>query len=278
MALEQQTATSEVLKVISRSAFDLQTVLDTLTELAARLCEADMAGITRQSESGEDYYHVTSYNFPAAFRDYVKTQPLGRNRGSIVGRALLEGVTVHLPDVLADCDYTYGEAQKIAGFRTVLGVPLLREGKPIGVIFLARSTVQPFTDKQIELVTTFANQAVIAIENVRLFDEVQARTAELQDSLEYQTATSDVLSVISRSPSHVLPVLKAIVQTAGNLCRADLALFYSLENGMYHLVAANNPEASLVKYASERPIPLERGSLVGRTALERSTVHVPDCL
>ena len=129
VALEQQTATSEVLKVISRSAFDLQTVLDTLTELAARLCEADMAGITRQSESGEDYYHVTSYNFPAAFRDYVKTQPLGRNRGSIVGRALLEGVTVHLPDVLADCDYTYGEAQKIAGFRTVLGVPLLREGQ-----------------------------------------------------------------------------------------------------------------------------------------------------
>ena len=119
---------------------------------------------------------------------------------------------------------------------------------------------------------------MIAIENVRLFDEVQARTAELQDPLEYQTATSDVLSVISRSPSHVLPVLKAIVQTAGNLCRADLALFYSLENGMYHLVAANNPEASLVKYASERPIPLERGSLVGRTALERSTVHLPDCL
>ena len=137
VALEQQTATSEVLKVISRSAFDLQTVLDTLTESAARLCEADMAGITRQSESGEDYYHVTSYNFPAAFRDYVKTQPLGRNRGSSVGRALLEGVTVHLPDVLADCDYTYGEAQKIAGFRTVLGVPLLRAGKPIGVIFLA---------------------------------------------------------------------------------------------------------------------------------------------
>ncbi|MFL4976032.1 MAG: GAF domain-containing protein [Microvirga sp.] len=164
------------------------------------------------------------------------------------------------------------------GARTSLAVPLFREGVPIGAILVRRAEVRPFSEKHIAVLQTFANQAVIAIENVSLFDEVQARTAELQDSLEYQTATSDVLSVISRSPSHVLPVLKAIVHTAGNLCRADLALFYSLENGMYRLVAANNPEATLVKYALERPIPPGRGSLVGRTALERSTVHLPDCL
>ena len=277
VALEHQTATSEVLKVISRSAFDLQTVLDTLTESAARLCEADMAGITRQSESAEDYYHVTSYNFPAAFRDYVKTQPLGRNRGSIVGRALLEGVTVHLPDVLADCDYTYGEAQKIAGFRTVLGVPLLRAGKPIGVIFLARSTVRPFTDKQIELVSTFADQAVIAIENVRLFEEVQARTAELQESLEYQTAISDVLEVIGRSPSELQPVFHTIARSAAHLCAAQFCHVFRFDGNLLHFEAHHglSPEG-LDALRKVYPLAPGRDSAAGRSIVNAAVEQIAD--
>ena len=139
----------------------------------------------------------------------------------MTGRAVVERRTVHIPDVLADADYAYLEGQKIADYRSVLGVPLLRDGAPIGVIVLFRNFVHPFSPKQIDLVSTFADQAVIAIENVRLFDEVQARTRELQESLEYQTATSDVLNVISRAPSQLDPVFDAIVQTAARLCQAD---------------------------------------------------------
>ena len=274
-SLEYQTATSDVLSVISRSPSQIQPVLDTIVETAAQLCDAQRAFIYRYD--GALLRHQASHNASPELKDFVTRNPISPGRHSGVARAAVERRTIHISDVRSDPEYTFGAAH-VDPIRTVLAVPMLKASDLVGVLVIYRLEVRPFTDKQIELVTTFADQAVIAIENVRLFDEVQARTAELQDSLEYQTATSDVLSVISRSPSHVLPVLNAIVQTAGNLCRADLALFYSLENGMYHLVAANNPEATLVKYASERPIPPGRGSLVGRTALERSTVHLPDCL
>jgi signal transduction histidine kinase len=190
-ALQQQTATADVLKVISRSTFDLQTVLQTLVESAARLCEADRATITRQRDG--HFYRAESVGFSSEFMDHVKDLPVELSRGSVSGRALLEGHMVHIADALADPEYTFEEGKRWGDFRTVLGVPMLREGTPIGVLALTRAEVRPFADKQIELVTTFADQAAIAIENVRLFEQVQERTKELSLSIEELRTAQDRL-------------------------------------------------------------------------------------
>jgi GAF domain-containing protein len=275
-SLQQQTATADVLKVISRSTFDLQTVLDTLTEAAARLCEADMAAIMRPR--GTTFYYTTSYGFPVDYLEFVRTVPLTAGRGSVMGRTLIEGKAVQVPDILADPEYMYLDHQEKSGARTILGVPLLREGNPIGVVLLYRQEVRPFTEKQIGLVTTFADQAVIAIENVRLFEEVQARTKELSEALEQQTATGDVLNVISRSPSELEPVLDTIVKTAARLCSAEYSFIVRCADDRCHLIAANRVEAEHIRYLARNPVAIDRTSVTGRVALERKTLHVPDVL
>jgi GAF domain-containing protein len=276
-SLQQQTATADVLKVISRSTFDLQTVLDTLTESAAQLCEADMAAITRQK--GDAYYYVTSYGYPRdLFDDYLKNVPHQPGRGSVVGRALIQGQSVHVADVLADPEYTHGDVQQRAGFRTGLAVPLLREGSPIGVIALARRTVQPFSDKQIELVNSFADQAVIAIENVRLFDEVQARTRDLSESLQQQTATADVLKIISRSTFDLQTVLDTLVESAARLCEAEIGCIVRPQGSHLQFAANYRMPREFVDLATTTGIAGGRGTLAGRVLLEGHTVHIPDVL
>ena len=228
-SLQQQTATADVLKVISRSTFDLQTVLDTLVQSAARLCEAEMASVTRPRDVDGAYYHVARFGFSPEWFEYMQMHPLRPERGTLVGRALLERRVVHIPDVLTDREYKSVKAQQLGQFRAILGVPMLRGEATLGVFFIARRTPRPFTDKQIELVTTFADQAAIAIENVRLFDEVQARTRDLSESLEQQTATSEVLQVISSSPGDLQPVFEAMLSNATRLCEASFGTMWLVE-------------------------------------------------
>ena len=213
-SLQQQTATADVLKVISRSTFDLQSLLDTLVKSAARLCEADV--VTLAQPKGSTYQIDATFGTTREFDEYVAAHPTKIDRGSATGRTLIEGKIAHIADVLADTEYTYTEGQKLAGFRTVLGVPLLREGMPIGVMTLSRRSVRPFTDQQIELVQTFADQAVIAIENVRLLNELRARTSELTRSVEELRALGEVSQAVN-STLDLKTVLDTIVARAAQI-------------------------------------------------------------
>src|SRR5262249_16799177 len=210
----------------------------------------------------------------------MRAHPIRVDRGTVLGRALLERSAVQVADVLTYPGYGVADREpahmraRVGGFRTILAVPLLREGTPIGVIILTRAEVRPFTDKQIELVTTFADQAVIAIENVRLFDEVQARTRELSESLEQQTATSEVLRVISKSPTEIQPVLDAVGENAARLCDANNAVIFRLEGELLRQVASYGGIPTSSHPAGG--LPVNRGRVTGRAVFERRTIHIHD--
>jgi PAS domain S-box-containing protein len=275
-ALDRQTATAEVLKVISRSAFDLQPVLETLIENATRLCGAE-AGVIYKLD-GELQRLAAAYNISPDLRDFVERNPLRPGRGTAVGRALLEGRPVHIHDVLADPDYTYAGA-RFGDYRTILGVPMLREGVPIGVFSVWRREVLPFTDKQIELVTTFADQGAIAIENVRLFQELESKNRHLTETLEQQTATSEILRVISRSPTDVQPVFDIIAERAVKLCDAEVSVVSRFDGARLQL-AAQHSVTSEGAEAVRRvfPMDVDARTLTARAFRTREVAHAADVL
>jgi GAF domain-containing protein/anti-sigma regulatory factor (Ser/Thr protein kinase) len=272
-SLQQQTATADVLKAISRSTFDLQTVLNTLLESAARLCNADHAWLFQRE--GKLLRWLASYGHApdvhAQIRKYFSTLLIPIDRGAVTGRAALEAKAIHVPDVLADPEYTLSEVQKIGGYRAALGVPLLHKGEVVGVIFVAKPAPQPFTAKQIELVTIFADQALIAIENTRLLNE-------LQESLQQQTATADVLKVISRSTFDLKSVLNTLVESAARLCEADMAALARPKGSIYRYEATFRHSREHEEFLSAHPAGIDRGTAVGRTLLEGKITHITDVL
>jgi GAF domain-containing protein len=273
-SLQQQTATSDVLKVISRSAFDLQAVLDTLVESAGKLCNVTMTNIWLRD--GDVLRSQAQIGMSETFSEFLRTHPIARDRGKFVGRVFLTGELVHMPDVLVDPEYTFVEAPTIGQFRSALGVPLIRQGQVEGVFALAKPEPGGFTDREIELVRTFADQALIAIENVRLFDEVQAKTRDLTESLQQQTATSEVLQVISSSPGDLQPVFNKMLENATRVCGAEFGSMVLVEEDAVRQAALYNvPEALAAARANKLFRPHPQGPMA--TAIRtRQTVRVAD--
>ena len=255
-SLQQQTATADVLKVINRSTFDLTMVLEALVNSAARLCRAEKANIALLRDDIVDY--VAQVGFPPDFLKYMQSLRLKVQRGSISGRAVLEGKIIHVPDVLADPEYVLLDAQKVGGFRTALGVPMMREGTPIGTMFLSRATVEPFTQQQIELVTTFADQAVIAIENMRLLNELRHRTDELGRTVGELQALGEVSQAVN-STLDLQTVLSTIVAKAAQLSATETGAIYGYDEQSreFRLRATYGMDQELIEALTQRHIDLE---------------------
>ncbi|MDP9264655.1 MAG: GAF domain-containing protein [Chloroflexota bacterium] len=270
-ALEQQTAVAEVLKSISQSAFDLEPVLQATVDHGVKLCRAERGHVYLAER--EVLRLVTSSGSSPQEVAYELAHPNPRARNTAAGRAALDRTTVHIPDVLADPEYQWPEAQRLGGYRTLLSVPIKRDDDVVGVIGFARNAVKPFSEREIQLVEVFAAQAAIAIENVRLFNETK-------EALEQQTATSNVLQTISRSTFDLRAVLETVVENVTKLCRAQQGLLYRLEGDVYSLAAAHGLTSQAFREFSERhPIdPANRGTVTGRAASERRIIHVPDVL
>ena len=274
-ALEQQTATADVLQAISRSTFDLAEVLNTLLELAACLCEADK-GVILRPHGDRSYYPAAIYRHTPEFLESQKGVLFAPGRGGVVGRVLLEGKSVQVPDVFNDPEYVYLEFARLGDFRTSLGVPLLREGSLVGILLLQRAAVRPFTEKQIKLVETFADQALIAIENTRLFEAEQQRTRELTELLEQQTATSEVLQVISSSPGELQPVFEAMLENAVRICDAKFGNIYRWDGDAFNLVATYNTPPALAEARRRSPMRPDPKAPAGRMVATKTVVHIAD--
>jgi len=278
-ALEQQTATAEVLQVINSSPGDLAPVFDAMLKKALHLCEA-ACGLMLTFD-GERAYVRASRDVPAEFLDYLEREPPGAGPDTFFGRAILTRAFLHSADIAAEEPYQRGvplpvAAVELGGIRTALFVPLVKDSAVPGVFSIFRKEVRPFTDKQIALLENFAAQAVIAMENARLITELRQRTRDLQESLEYQTATSDVLKVISQSGGELEPVLDTLVETAARICQAESGFIFRLQDGLYHMVASFGIPAEYKDFQERNPIAPGRGTLAGRTALERRAVHIED--
>jgi len=276
-ALEQQTVTSDFLKAVSRSSFDLQAVLQTLVEQATRLCQAE-GGLIFRLEADGAYHLGAHHRSPKAFIRILCQRPMRPGREGLVSRTALEGRTVHIHDVLADPEYQWSEAQRATGYRTVLGVPLIREGVVIGVISLWRGEVQPFTPRQIELLTTFADQAVIAIENVRLFTVLQARTEELALSVEELRTLGQTMQAVN-STLDLGRVLTTISQQACRLCAADAGLITEFVEAPkeFRPSAGWNVSRRLMQAIQAAP-PVWGTGATGRSAAAGEPAQIPDIL